>query len=111
VAADRLHVLLGFALAALSALACAPAAAGGANEQEAYDAMKRAEAALRRAEAAREAGAQPERDGDRIGISKPGRSRLSDQYWERQQKLDRNEEAARRRYERARERWREAEQP
>jgi hypothetical protein len=59
-----------------------------------------AEEALQKAEAAREAGKEP-LPGERLGTA-GGASRLTDDYWKRQKKLEEAVEAARRNAEQAR---------
>jgi uncharacterized protein DUF4124 len=62
--------------------------------------MRTAEQALQKAEAAREAGKEP-LPGERLGTA-GGASRLTDDYWKRQKKLEEAVESARREAEQAR---------
>lgn len=64
------------------------------------DRVSEAEEALRRAEAELAAGKEP-LPGERLGTAKGG-SRLTDQYWERQKKLEEAVKEARRQLEEAR---------
>ncbi len=73
----------------------------------AYDEVVAAQAALRRAEEARQSGVEP-LPGERPGTVSPSgerRSRLSDEYWERQRQLEKDIEEARTRLDEASARW------
>lgn len=73
----------------------------------AYDEMVAAQAALQRADEARQGGVEP-LPGERLGSASPAgeqRSRLSDEYWERQRRLEKDFEQARRRLDEATARW------
>ena len=86
----------------------------GAQEQDraaaldrAYDELVAAQAALQRADEARQSGVEP-LPGERLGTVSPSgerRSRLSDEYWERQRRLERELEQARARLDEALARW------
>jgi hypothetical protein len=86
----------------------------GAQQQErataldrAYDEVVAAQAALQRAEEARRAGAEP-LPGERLGVVSPTgerRSRFSDEYRERQRRLEKDLEQARTRLDEALARW------
>lgn len=86
----------------------------GAEEQDrataldrAYDEVVAAQAALRKAEADRERGIEP-LPGERLGTALPSggrRSRLSEEYWERQRRLEKDVEQARQRLGEALARW------
>lgn len=96
------------------AVLLALAASAGAQEQDraatldrAYDGMVAAQAALQRAEEASQSGVEP-LPGERLGTVSPSgerRSRLSDAYWERQRRLDKDVEEARQRRDEALARW------
>jgi hypothetical protein len=75
------------------------------NADGAYEEVVAARKALQEAEMAQEKGVEP-LEGERQGTA-GGRSRLSDEYLERQQRLERNVEAARKRVDEALARWRE----
>ena len=73
----------------------------------AYDEVVTAQAALRKAEEDRERGIEP-LPGERLGIVSPSggqRSRLSEEYWERQRRLEKDVEQARKRLDEALARW------
>ena len=86
----------------------------GAQEQSrtaalasAYDEMVAAQAALERADEARRSGIEP-LPGERLGTASASgeqRSRLSDEYWGRQRRLEKDFEEARRRLDEATTRW------
>lgn len=90
---------------------CASAALAQAEPQDdrrsqldkAYEQARAAEAALHAAEAKRDQGVEPQ-EGERSGTASGG-SRLNDSYQARQAALEREVEAARRRYEEALRRW------
>jgi hypothetical protein len=100
----------GLILAVLLALA----ASAGAQEQDraaaldrAYDEVVAAQAALQRVEEASQSGVEP-LPGERLGTVSPSgerRSRLSDEYWERQRWLEKDLEQARARLDEALARW------
>jgi hypothetical protein len=69
--------------------------------ERAQNRVQEAEQALRQAEAARDAG-KDSLEGERQGTAKKGVQRLTDEYWERQKKLEADVEAARRNLEAAR---------
>ena len=97
------------ALLAWAAVASAQGEDRTAALDRAYGELQAAYTALQQAEAARESGIGP-LPGERIAIvSAPGRrqSRLSDEYWERQRRLQDEVEEARARVERAQARWNE----
>jgi len=75
----------------------------------AYDEMVAAQAALQRADEARQSGVEPLPEERRGTVSASGRrrTRLSDEYWERQHQLDKDFELARRRLDEATTRWNE----
>lgn len=89
-------------------------APAGAQQQDraaaldrAYDELVTAQAALQRAEEARQAGVEP-LPGERLGtVSPPGerRSRLGEEYRERQRRLEKDLEQARARLDEALARW------
>jgi hypothetical protein len=93
-------LLIGLSLAFAAAAA---AQQRGTELDRAYDELLAAHLLLQKAEAAREAGveAQP---GERLGTV-GGRSRLSDEYWERQKRLENEVERARKGVDQAIERW------
>ena len=93
-------LLMGFALALAATAAAQP---GGSELDRAYDELLAAQIALQQAEAARELGVEPQ-PGERIGTVGGG-SRLSDEYWERQKRLEADGELARRRLDEAIARW------
>ena len=94
--------ILAIGLAAL--LAALPAAAQiGGDADRAYDEVVAARRALQQVEMAQEQGVEP-REGERQGIG-GGRSRLGDDYWQRQEVLQRNVESARKRLDEALARW------
>jgi len=73
----------------------------------AYDEIVAAQAALQRADEARRSGAEP-LPGERLGTASPTgeqRSRFSDEYWDRQRRLEKDFEEARRRFDEATTRW------
>lgn len=100
--------------AAILAVLLALVASAGAQEQDraaaldqAYDEMVAAQAALQRAEEAKQSGVEP-LPGERLGTVSPSgerRSRLSDEYWQRQQLLEKDVEEARTRLDEALARW------
>jgi len=93
-------------LLAIMAAALLPALAeerAPGNAEEAYDQVVTARKTLQEAELAQERGVQP-REGERQGLS-GGRSRLSEEYWLRQQHLRSNVEDARKGLDEALERW------
>jgi hypothetical protein len=77
--------------------------AGGTELDRAYDALVVAHRSLEQAQAAREAGVEPQ-PGERIGIVGGG-SRLSDEYWKRQKRLEEAVDLARKRLDEAIARW------
>ena len=86
------------------ALACAALAQPGANDLErAYEELLAAQVSLQQAQAARELGVEP-LEGERLGTVS-GQSRLSEQYWERQKRLEEEVELAHKRLEQAQARW------
>ena len=86
------------------ALACtALAQPDGSELDRAYDELLAAQLLLQKAEAAREAGVEPQ-PGERLGTVS-GQSRLSDQYWERQKRLEEEVDLAHKRLEQAIARW------
>jgi hypothetical protein len=88
----------------LAAISFALAAVAGSTELDrAYDELLAAQTSLQRAEAAREAGVEPQ-PGERIGTVGGG-SRFTDEYWERQKRLEEDVGRARKRLDRAIERW------
>jgi hypothetical protein len=88
----------------LIALVLAVSAASAASELDrAYDELVAAQAALQKAQAARESGVEPQ-PGERLGTA-GGQSRLGDEYWERQKRADEELERARARLEEAVRRW------
>ena len=93
-------LLIGLALALAAAAA---AQSGGSALDRAYDELLAALTALQTAEAARESGVEP-LPGERLGIVGGG-SRLSDEYWERQKRLQTDVEGARKRLDAAIVRW------
>lgn len=92
-------LLAGLALA----LAGAAAAQPGAELERAYDELLAAHTQQQRTQAAHERGVEPQ-PGERVGTA-GGRSRLSDEYWERQKRLDEDVALARQRLEQAIARW------
>jgi hypothetical protein len=91
-------------LAAVSlALAAVALAQPGGELDRAYEALVAAHKSLAQAQAAREAGVEPQ-PGERLGIVGGG-SRLSDDYWERQKRLDEAVDLARKRLDEAIARW------
>jgi hypothetical protein len=98
----ELNMKIALIFAAL--LAALPAAAQpGGDADRAYDNVVAARKALQQAEMAQEQGVEP-REGERQGIA-GGKSRLGDEYWQRQESLQRNVEAARKRLDEALARW------
>ena len=93
-------LLIGLALALAVAAAAQP---GGSELDRAYDEMLAAQTALQKAENARGLGVEPQ-PGERVGIVGGG-SRLSDEYWERQKRLEDDIERARKRLDAAIVRW------
>jgi hypothetical protein len=93
-------LLVGLSLALAAAAAAQPAAT---DLDRAYDEFVAAHVALRQAQEAREAGVEPQA-GERIGTVGTG-GRFTDEYWERQKRLDGDVERARQRLDRAIERW------
>jgi hypothetical protein len=89
-------------------VALLPAAHADSALDRAYDEVVAARAALQRAEEAQKAGEEAQ-EGDRIGIvTPPGkrpRSRLSEDYFERQKRLEQDLERARRDLDEALKRW------
>lgn len=75
-----------------------------ANVDDAYDRVVAARRALQQAEMAQEQGVEP-REGERQGVAS-GRSRLTDEYWHRQERLTQDVEAARKQLDQALARWR-----
>lgn len=75
---------------------------------QAYDEVRAAYANLQRAEEAQKAGEEPQ-EADRQGIVTPAgkrrRSRLTDDYWERQKSLEQDVEQAKLRLDQALKRW------
>jgi type II secretory pathway pseudopilin PulG len=93
-------------LLAIMAAALLPAFAqprAPANADEAYEQVVAARRTLQEAEMAQELGVEP-REGERQGLA-GGRSRLSEEYWLRQQHLRGNVEDARKRVDEALVRW------
>jgi len=96
------------------AVLLALAASAGAQDQDravalerAYDELVAAQAALQRADEARQSGVEP-LPGERLGTVSPSgerRSRFSDEYWERQRRLEKDLEQARTRLDEALARW------
>jgi hypothetical protein len=78
-------------------------AADGTELDRAYDEMLAAQTQLQRAEAARDLGVEPQ-PGERLGTV-GGQSRLSDEYWERQKRLEEDVGLARKRLDEAIARW------
>jgi hypothetical protein len=94
-----------FAIGLAALLAVSPAAAQtGGDADRAYDDVVVARRALQQAELAQEQGVEP-REGERQGLG-GGRSRLGEEYWQRQEVLQRNAESARKRLDEALARWR-----
>jgi hypothetical protein len=93
-------LLIGLALALAAAAAAQP---GGSELDRTYDELLAAQTALQKAEAARELGVEPQ-PGERLGIVGGG-SRLSDEYWERQKRLEEDVERGRKRLDEAIARW------
>lgn len=93
-------LLIGLALALATAAAAQP---GGSELDRAYDELVAAHIALQKAQSARELGVEPQ-PGERLGTAGGG-SRLSDEYWERQKRLEDDVERARRRLDEAIVRW------
>ena len=93
-------LLIGFALAFAAAAAAQPS---GSELDRAYDEMLAAQIALQQAEAALQLGVEPQ-PGERLGIVGGG-SRLSDEYWERQKRLEDEVEVARKGLDAAIVRW------
>ena len=93
-------LLIGLALALAAAAA---AQSGGSALDRAYDDMLAAHTAVQKAQDARELGIEP-RPGERLGIVGGG-SRLSDEYWERQKRLEGDVERARKGLDAAIVRW------
>lgn len=93
-------LLIALALALATAAAAQP---GGSKLDRAYDELVAAHKTLEQAQAARELGVEP-RPGERIGTVS-GHSRLTDEYWERQKRLEEEVEVARKRLEQAIARW------
>ena len=91
-------------LAALVALSLPGLAQPSALDQ-AYDEVVAAQAALKAAEEARDRGEEP-LEGERTAVAgKQHRSRLNEQYAERQDQLEKNVEDARKRLDEAIARW------
>jgi hypothetical protein len=88
---------------ALALAAAAAAQTGGTELDRAYDEMLAAQTQLQRAQAAHELGFEPQ-PGERLGTA-GGQSRLSDEYWERQKRLEEDVALARQRLEQAIARW------
>ena len=105
----------GLLFAVLLALAASAGAQGedrAAALDRAYGEVVAAQAALQRADEARQSGVEPlpgervEGGGrGRVGRAGEGRSRLSDEYWERQRRLEKELEQARARLDDALARW------
>lgn len=93
-------LLMGFALALGAAAAAQP---GSSELDRAYDEMLAAQTALQQAEAALQLGVEPQ-PGERLGTVGGG-SRLSDEYWERQKRLEEDVERGRKRLDEAIARW------
>ena len=93
-------LLIGLALALAAAATAQP---GGSELDRAYDDMLAAHMAVQNAEAARKLGVEP-LPGERLGTAGGG-SRLSDEYRERQKRLEDDVERARRRLDEAIVRW------
>jgi hypothetical protein len=93
-------LLIGLALALATAVAAQP---GGSELDRAYDDMLAAHTALQNAQSARELGVEPQ-PGERLGTAGGG-SRLSEEYWERQKRLEDDVERARKRLDEAIVRW------
>ena len=88
----------------LIALSLALAGVAGSTELDrAYDELVAAHKSLEQAQAARELGVEPQ-PGERIGTV-GGHSRLTDEYWERQKRLEQDVERARKRLDEALARW------
>lgn len=86
----------------------APCAAQESALERAYTEVVAARAALQKAEEAKQAGEEP-REGERQGVAtqpfKRQRSRLTEEYWERQKRLARGVEDAQLRLDDAPKRW------
>jgi hypothetical protein len=80
---------------ALALAAAAAAQPGGSELDRAYDELIAAQTALQKAERERALGVEPQ-PGERLGIVGGG-SRLSDEYWERQKRLEEDVERVRKR--------------
>jgi hypothetical protein len=93
-------LLVGLSLALAASAAAQPQRSA---LDRAYDELVAAHAVLQQAQAAREAGVEPQA-GERIGTA-GGHSRLSEGYWERQKQLEAGVELARRRLDEAVARW------
>ena len=74
-----------------------------ASADEAYDQLVVARRALQEAEMAQERGVEP-LEGERVGTER-GKSRLTEAYWQRQERLAQQAEKARQRVDAALERW------
>ena len=100
----------GLLFAVLLALAASAGAQGedrAAALDRAYGEVVAAQAALQRADEARQSGVEP-LPGERLGTVSPSgerRSRLGDEYWERQRRLEKDLEQARTRLDEALARW------
>jgi hypothetical protein len=77
----------------------------GSNADRAYDEVVAARKALQEAQMAQDQGIEP-REGERLGTGRRGRSRLTDEYWQRQERLAQDVEAARKQLDEALARWR-----
>ena len=84
----------------LPAFAQAPAPASA---DEAYDQVVLARKTLQEAEMAQERGVEP-LEGERVGTER-GKSRLTEEYWQRQERLAQQVERARQRVDEALARW------
>lgn len=93
-------LLIGLALALAAAAVAQP---GGSELDRAYDDMLSAHTELQKAQSARELGVEP-LPGERIGTAGGG-SRLSEEYWQRQKRLEDDVERARKRLDEAIVRW------
>jgi hypothetical protein len=93
-------LLIGLSLALGAAAAAQPRAS---DLDRAYDELVAAQAALEQAQRAREAGIEPQ-PGERLGTV-GGHSRLGEEYWERQKRLEADVELARQRLDETIARW------
>jgi hypothetical protein len=93
-------LLIGLALALAATVAAQP---GGSELDRAYDEMLAAQTELQQAEVALQLGVEPH-PGERLGTVGGG-SRLSDEYWEREKRLEDDVERARKRLDAAIVRW------